>query len=97
MKPTESQLEHLMIMTREYFDNIPSRYRSVPQWEEASKDVIGLLSNLSKLLKSDRLDELAKEMENDLDFESKADPNEDRENDSDYNNEKESNFRNANK
>jgi hypothetical protein len=63
MKPTESQLEHLMIMTREYFDNIPSRYRSVPQWEEASKDVIGLLSNLSKLLKSDKLDELAKEME----------------------------------
>ncbi len=86
MKPTESQLEHLMIMTREYFDNIPSRYRSVPQWEEASKDVIGLLSNLSKLLKSDRLDELAKEMENDLDFESATDPNEDRENDVEWNN-----------
>lgn len=86
MKPTESQLEHLMIMTREYFDNIPSRYRSVPQWEEASKDVIGLLSNLSKLLKSDRLDELAKEMENDLDFESTTDPNEDRENDVEWNN-----------
>ena len=86
MKPTESQLEHLMIMTREYFDNIPSRYRSVPQWEEASKDVIGLLSNLSKLLKSDRLDKLAKEMENDLDFESTTDPNEDRENDVEWNN-----------
>jgi hypothetical protein len=86
MKPTESQLEHLMIMTREYFDNIPSRYRSVPQWEEASKDVIGLLSNLSKLLKSDKLDELAKEMENDLDFESTTDPNEDRENDVEWNN-----------
>ena len=86
MKPTESQLEHLMIMTREYFDNIPSRYRSVPQWEEASKDVIGLLSNLSKLLKSDRLDELAKEMENDLDFESNTDHNEDRENDVEWNN-----------
>ena len=86
MKPTESQLEHLMIMTREYFDNIPSRYRSVPQWEEASKDVIGLLSNLSKVLKSDKLDELAKEMENDLDFESTTDPNEDRENDVEWNN-----------
>ena len=86
MKPTESQLEHLMIMTREYFDNIPSRYRSVPQWDEASKDVIGLLSNLSKLLKSDKLDELAKEMENDLDFESTTDPNEDRENDVEWNN-----------
>lgn len=86
MKPTESQLEHLMIMTREYFDNIPSRYRSVPQWEEASKDVIGLLSNLSKLLKSDKLDELAKEMENDLDFESNTDHNEDRENDVEWNN-----------
>ena len=86
MKLSESQLEHLMIMTREYFDNIPSRYRSVPQWEEASKDVIGLLSNLSKLLKSDKLDELAKEMENDLDFESNTDPNEDRENDVEWNN-----------
>lgn len=86
MKPTESQLEHLMIMTREYFDNIPSRYRSVPQWEEASKDVIGLLSNLSKLLKSDKLDELATEMRSDLDFESNTDPNEDRENDVEWNN-----------
>lgn len=90
MKLSETQLEHLSRMIRADFDNIPTRYRSDIHRYDISMELIELATRLG-------LDELAEEMRSDLDFESTTDPNEDRENDSDYNNERESNFKNANR
>jgi hypothetical protein len=88
MKLSQDQLDLLESIIRNEFDNVPSRYRSELQRHDYSLELV----ELAKALK---LDDLAEEMRYDLTFENSQDPNEDRENDSDYNNERESNFRNA--
>lgn len=88
MKLSETQTEHLIRIVRNDFDTIDSRYRSNFQRYEAGLEIIELATELG-------LDELAEEMRNDLEVDNPCDPNEDRDNDTDYNNERESNFKNA--
>jgi len=97
-KPTELSPESLATITtalRRYFDDYPIVKGS------KEDDVINATDELIEKFDIKQLKPLRDEMNKDLGFESNQEsttnPNEDRENDSDYNNERESNFKNANR
>ena len=79
MKLSQDQLDLLESIIRNEFEQVPTRYRSELQRHDYSMELVELSKKLG-------LDDLAEEMRSDLTFENESDPNEDRDNDTDWNN-----------